>query len=140
MKFALTLLAGFLLFGVVPSLAVENELSLDSRVAKIKLPVDDVELNYCEANPHMMVELVAGNTSIQGVRFFIGDGKVAVPLEADSLHGIKFQSSQVLKHGHKFAKYSVVELEEGYLTISDLKPGDVYVVMPAVNFVPKKKS
>lgn len=139
MKLIMVTLFGIGILGIVPLLAKENEPSLDSRVPKIKLPVADIELSYMEASPRMMLEIVAGTTTIEGVRFFVGDGKVAVPLEADELNGIRFQKSQLLKHGHKFAKYSTVELEEGYLTIDKLKPGDVYVVFPAVNFVIKQR-
>lgn len=138
MKNAIICVLGLVLIGVVPLSAVEKRRNLDSRVTKLKLPVADVELSYIEANPQMMVEIAAGTTTVQGVRFFVGDGRIAVPLEADSLNGIKFQSTQMLQHGHKFAKYSTVELEKGYLTVDDLQPGDVYVIMPAINFVPKK--
>jgi hypothetical protein len=138
MKNAMMWVLGLALIAIVPLSAVEKKGYLDSRVAKVKLPVADVELSYIEASPQMMVELAAGTTTVQGVRFFVGDGKIAVPLEADSLNGIKFQSTKMLQHGHKFAKYSTIELEKGYLTVDDLQPGDVYVIMPAINFVPKK--
>jgi|GEM_PF-2961826 hypothetical protein len=138
MRLATILIAGLVFVSMSSQFATKGEPRLDSRVVQITLPVADVELSYIESNPHMTVELTAGTTTIEGVRFFVGNGKIAVPLEADVQHGIRFQQTQRLHHGHKFAKYSSIELEDGYKTVDDLKPGDVYIVFPAVNFNPKK--
>ena len=129
---------GVVLIGILPLLAYDDNPKLDSRAIKVKLPVADVALSYVEASPQALVEISAGTTTIEGVRFFIGDGKIAVPLEADPLNGIRFQENQKLEHGHRFAKYSIVEVEPGYKAVDELKAGDVYIVFPAVNFVPTK--
>lgn len=118
-----------------PMFAGDVEKSIDSRVVTIKLPVADIELNYVEANHGMAIEMVASTTKISGNRFYVGDGKVAVLMEADTLNGIRFQETQMLVHGHTFKKYSIVELQPNCKSVSDLKPGDVYVEMPALNFV-----
>ena len=120
-----------------PMSAVDMDKSIDSRVVKIKLPVADVELNYVEANHGMAIDMVAGTTTISGTRFYVGDGKVALLMEADALNGIRFQESQMLVHGHTFKKYSIVELQPNCKSVGDLEPGDVYVEMPALNFVKK---
>jgi hypothetical protein len=138
MKNTMIWLFGLVLIGIVPLLAYDEEPRLDSRVVKIELPVADVKLSYVEARPQMLVKISAGTTTVEGVRFFVGDGKIAVPLEADPLNGIRFQKNQKLTNGHRFEKYSIVELESGYSTVDELKPGDVYIVFQAVNFVSKK--
>jgi hypothetical protein len=120
-----------------PMFAGDVEKSIDSRVVKIKLPVADVELNYVEANHGMAIEMVAGTTKISGTRFYVGDGKVAVLMEADPLNGIRFQESRMLVHGYIFKKYSIVELQPNCKSVGDLEPGDVYIEMPALSFVKK---
>ena len=112
----------------------ETAPSIDGRVVQIAFPIADITLDYIEARGGMSIQMVADKTSVIGNRFFVGDGTIAVELFADATAGILFQGKTKLKHGHTFKKYSVVDVQSGYKSAADLKPGDVYVIFPTLTF------
>jgi hypothetical protein len=81
---------------------------IDSRVLQVRMPNEDVELAYIENRQCFTVELSAKSVSVEGVDLYVGDGKVAVPLRAESSRGIFFQGKISLPTGHVFKKGSTV--------------------------------
>ncbi|MFO0869285.1 MAG: hypothetical protein U0935_10170 [Pirellulales bacterium] len=109
--------------------------SIDGRVVTVELPVADVTLSYVETPGAFSVELDAGNTAVRGQKFYLGDGQVAVELRATESQGILFQGTEQLNHGYVIKKYDVVKVRPGFKRASELKPGDVYVIFPGLQFV-----
>lgn len=108
--------------------------SIDGRVVRVELPPADVSLSYVETKGGMAIKLAAGAASVQGSKFFVGDGVVAVPLEVVPGRGIVLQGKTVLLHGHEFKRDSTVTVLPGFRKASDLRPGDVYVTLPGLVF------
>jgi hypothetical protein len=113
--------------------------SIDGRVLQVEMPFEDVTVMYIETKGGMAVQLQAPSASVQGTKFYVGDGKVAVELAVIARRGIVFQGKTVLKQGDKFRKESEVKVLPGYKKASELAPGDIYVTLPGVTFkVPEK--
>lgn len=114
--------------------------AIDARVVQVELPLADVGVQYVESASGMVVELNAGNASVRGTKFYIGDGTVALELKVDHPRGIVFQGREDwIEHGSRFKKYSVIEVLPGYRQASDLEPGDVYVTLRGMNWkLPKE--
>lgn len=121
------------------SLKVSARRGPDSRVTKITFPAEDVVLSYGERAPVFVVGLTTASAALEAPRVYIGDGEVALQLRADESKGIFFQGDIPLKSGHKFEKGSTVEVRPGFKWAKDLKPGDVYVILPGVKFVRPKE-
>ena len=113
--------------------------SIDGRVVQVELPNEDVTLYYVESKGGMAVELRTPSASVSGTKFYVGDGKVAVELVSHGTNGIFFQGKTKLKQGFVSKKYAVVDVLPGHKKASELGPGDVYITMPAVNFMLPKK-
>jgi len=112
---------------------------IDARVVQIRMPNEDVELSYIERTECFTVALLAKSASVEGVDFYVGDGKVAVGLKAHTSEGIIFQGSTKLPTGYVFKKGSTVKVLPGYKQATDLAPGTVYITLPGVTFeVPEK--
>ena len=111
---------------------------IDSRVVQVRMPDEDVEIAYVERRECFTVELLAKSASVEGVNFYVGDGTVAVELEAHASDGIFLQGKTKLQDRHFFKKGATVKLLPGYKRASALAPGTVYVMLPGVTFeVPK---
>lgn len=113
---------------------VRGEDVVDARVVQVSMPNEDVELSYIERRECFTVALLATSASVEGVDFYVGDGKVAVPLKAHSSEGIIFQETTNLPTGYVFRKGSIIEVLPGYKRAADLTPGTVYVTLPGVTF------
>lgn len=88
--------------------------SIDGRVTQVALPVEDIHVSYVEAKGAVYVKLDARTASVGGTRFYVGDGKIAVELEARSSKGIFFQGrDDLLPQGSVIAKYSVIDVLPG---------------------------
>lgn len=124
------LLMAFCALLVSPINLVDDRIS--SRVVQVCLPVEDVQLSYNEGDP-FTVELKSPNASIEGIKFFIGDGQVALELKADPTDGILFQGKK-LPHGYVFKTLAIVKVEPGFKKAKDLPPGTIYVKLPGVEF------
>lgn len=111
----------------------------DSRVTQIRFPDEDIVLSYGERAPVFVVGLTTASAALEAPLVYIGDGEVALPLRADESKGIFFQGDIPLKSGDKFGKGSTVEVRPGFKWAKDLKPGDVYVILPGVKFVRPKE-
>lgn len=113
-------------------------LTVAAGVVRVRLPAQDVTLFYVEAKGGFTVKLEAKDGTVEGKKFYIGDGAIAIDLVADPAEGIFLQGVRY-RQGDQFKKGSTVKVRPGYKKASDLKPGDVYVVLPAVKFeVPAK--
>lgn len=107
--------------------------SIDGRVLQVCLPNEDVVLTYVEAREVFTVKLEAVSASIEGQRFYIGDGQVAVELVAHPSNGV-FLQGQSLKSGHTFKRGGTVQVKPGYKKAKELLPGSIYVILPTVSF------
>ena len=109
----------------------------DGRVTQIRLPKEDVTLFYVERN-FFTVALRGKTAEVEGRKFYIGDGSVAAELSAHASEGIYFQGQKKLQ-GEKFKVGDTVILKPGYKKAGDLKPGDIYVILPGVTFKEPEK-
>ena len=108
-------------------------------VVQVELPDEDVTLHWFESRGGMTIQLETQKATVQAQRMYLGDGKVAVELVADHPDEIRFQGQSTVKHGHKFLNRSVIQVQPGYKKAVELKPGDVYVILPGIRFeLPKK--
>jgi hypothetical protein len=107
--------------------------SIHSGVVQVRLPREDLTLLFVEARGGMTVCLKGVESQVEGRRLFLGDGRVAVALEATTA-GILFQGRTGLNQGFRFRVGSVVRLLPGYRKAAELKPGDVYVTLPGITF------
>jgi hypothetical protein len=107
--------------------------SIDGRVIQIRLPKEDVALSYVETIGGFSVALRTATSEVQGQKLYIGDGITAAELIAHNSKGIFFQDREMVS-GEGFKIGQVVKLRPGYKRAVDLKPGDIYVVMPGVTF------
>lgn len=107
--------------------------SIDSSVVQVRLPGEDATLFYVEAKGGFTVKLETENSSIEARKLYLGDGEVAVLLEAHPLKGPYFQGAE-LNQGFIFKKNATIPLKRGYKKASDLEPGSVYVILPGVTF------
>ena len=62
----------------------------------------------------MSVELRTPTASVRGTNFYVGDGRVAVPLQVITGRGIVFQGKTELEQGFQFRKGSAVKVLPGY--------------------------
>jgi hypothetical protein len=106
--------------------------SIDGRVVRVDMPVEDITLLYVETAGAFSVQLETASVSVRGTKFYLGDGKVAVELASTPLKGIVFQGRQKLEQGYKFKRWTAVEVQPGYKQAADLMPGDIYLVLAAV--------
>jgi hypothetical protein len=113
--------------------APASEDSIDGRVIQVVLPAQDVTLFYVESRAVFTVQLKTEGASVQGQRFYIGDGKVAMELVAHVTDGIFLQGVKY-RQGDQFKKGAVITVRPGHKKASELKPGEVYVVLPGVSF------
>jgi hypothetical protein len=112
--------------------------AIDGRVIQVQLPNEDITLYYVEARAVFTVKLETRSTTMEGQRFYIGDGQVAVELVAHATDGIFLQTVKY-KQGDQFKKGSTIKIQPGNKKAADLLPGDVYVTLPGVTFeLPKK--
>lgn len=111
---------------------------IDGRVVQVTLPHSDIQVVYLEARGGMSLELTAGGVKVIAPKIYVGDGKVAIPLEAHGTDGIFLEGSKSVNSGHVFKQYSVVEINAEHKLASDLQPGDIYIEFPTVNFKVKK--
>jgi len=107
--------------------------SMDSRVIQVTLPADDVTLSYVERQPGFTVRLQTPSASVEGEKLYIGDGAVAIDLVAHPSQGI-FLQGVMYRQGDKFEKGRIIKLRPGHKKATELKPGEVYVVLPGVSF------
>jgi hypothetical protein len=78
------------------------------------------------------------SASVEGEKLYIGDGAVAIDLVAHPSQGIFLQGVKY-HQGDKFAKGGSIKVRPGHKKATDLKPGEVYVVLPGVSFeLPKE--
>lgn len=106
---------------------------IDGRVTRVTLPAQDVTLLYIEARAVFTVQLKTERASVEGQRLYVGDGEVAIELVAHPTDGIFLQGVKY-RHGDQFKKGSAIKVRPGHKKASELKPGDVYVVLPGVSF------
>ncbi len=104
----------------------------DGSFTWVSLPADDVTFTYVERAP-FTVKVEAAGSTVEGRRFYIGDNKVAIELVAHPLDGIFLQG---VNRGGNFimTKGATISVKPGYKKPLDLKPGDVYVVLPGIKF------
>ncbi|QDV29194.1 hypothetical protein Spb1_10700 [Planctopirus ephydatiae] len=107
--------------------------SIDGRVVQVRLPDQDITLSYVERKSGFTVELESNDGSVEGQKLFVGDGTVAIELVAHPSNGIFLQGNQY-RQGDQFKKGSTIKLKPGFKKASALTAGDVYVVLPGVNF------
>lgn len=134
------LLFAYLVFSVLalclPAVSMtpdDRPTTVDGRVVQMKLPAQELRLSYIESRSTFTVELAADVASVQAEKMYIGDGTIAIELRADSTNGI-FLQDELLQHGTRLEKQAVVKVKPGYKQATELKPGDVYVVLAGVNF------
>jgi len=114
--------------------------SIDSSVVQVRLPGEDATLLYVEAKGGFTVKLETENSAIEARKLYLGDGNVAVLLEAHPLKGPYFQGAE-LNQGYVFKKNATIPLKHGFQRACDLAPGSVYVILPGVTFeAPKAKN
>lgn len=124
---------------VFTSVRAEERSEIDANVVQIQLPPEDVTLYYLEMKGGMAIELRTESSSIIGKKFYVGDGVVATELVAHNTRGIMFQKKTELHQGFVFKKNSTVIVLPEYKHASELQPGDVYVILPNVDFkLPRK--
>lgn len=127
------------LCGFTPSWSAAAADSIDSSVVQVRLPGEDATLLYVEAKGGFTVKLETEHSSIEARKLYLGDGEVAVLLEAHPLNGPYFQGA-ALNQGFVFKKNATIPLKLGYKKASELPPGSVYVILPGVTFeAPKAK-
>jgi hypothetical protein len=132
---------GFMLLAIIgmttPSSAISAE-TIDGGVVQVRLPGEDATLLYVETRGGMTVKLQTDNSSIAARKMYLGDGNVAVLLEAHPLKGPVFQGDE-LDQGYVFQKDATIKVRPGYKKAVDLPVGSLYVILPGVTFeVPKK--
>lgn len=125
------LIVSGVLIGLSPHLLRAE--SIDGRVVQMHLPNQDITLSYVERKGGFTVELQTKSASIEGQKFFVGDGKVAVMLVAHSTDGIFLQGDRLL-HGAKIKAGSTIKVKPGYKNAANLSAGDVYVKLLGVQF------
>lgn len=112
--------------------------SIDGSVTQIELPPEDVTLFYVERKGGFTVKMETDTAAVEGQKFYIGDGKIAIDLIAHPSKGIFLQGVHY-RQGEKFKKGSAIKVRPGYKKASTLRPGDIYVTLPAVLFkLPEK--
>lgn len=107
--------------------------SIDGRVVQVQLPAQDVTLYYIESKGGFTVKLESGASSVEGQKLYIGDGEAAVELVAHPTDGIFLQGVKY-RQGDQFKKGSTIKIGPGHKKAAELRPGDVYVVLPGVSF------
>lgn len=107
--------------------------SIDGRVVQFQMPAEDFTLYYVEAREVFTVKLASKTASIEAPRMYIGDGEIAIELYANSINGLRLQSTDK-KQGDTFKQDSRIQVEPGYKRASELKPGDLYVTLPGIIF------
>lgn len=108
--------------------------SADGRVIHFRLPKEDIGIDYVERLPVFLVNLRTKDAEIEAQDLYIGDGDVAIPLQAHQSKGIFMQGDIQLKSGDRFEKGSKIKLKKGFKTAKELKPGEIYVILPGVTF------
>jgi hypothetical protein len=108
-------------------------LTVGASVVQVRLPAQDITLLYVEAAGGFTVKLEAKDGTVEGKKYYIGDGAVAIDLVADPADGIFLQGVKY-RQGDQFKNGSTIKVRPGYKKASDLKPGDVYVTLPGVTF------
>ncbi|MGC4002074.1 MAG: hypothetical protein QM811_02550 [Pirellulales bacterium] len=126
------------LVGLILSITVSAQAQgpiLDTRIISVRMPQEDLTLCYFEGSPSMGIELTSLSASIRGNRFYVGDGEIALLLDA-SQSRLTFQgTADGIAHGHVFKKGAKLQVLPGYKQVTDLKPGDVYLEFPGITFV-----
>lgn len=112
--------------------------TIDGRVVQITLPSEDYSVIYTETKGGMSFELRGKTSSIQGQRLYVGNGTIAVLLEAHPSDGVIFQG-QIDANGLKFTKGSVIQVKPGFKKATELQPGDIYVTLLNIDFQISKK-
>jgi hypothetical protein len=122
-------------FAVALSLAVQPPsptAKLDAGVVAFKMPLAAVKMALVESRGGMTVKLSTETAYVSGSKFYIGDGDIAILLEATN-DGI-FLQGQKLTHGQSLALHATVAVKPGYKKAEDLKAGDVYAILPGQIF------
>lgn len=131
------LLGGIFLTLWTPTLVLADA---DPGVVHVRLSKSDVGISFVESSGGMTVELKCQSASVCGRTLYIGDGSVAIPLTANN-SGIWLQGKSRYRQGDRFRVDSTISVRPGYKSVRDLAPGNVYVVLPGVEFVlPKMTS
>ncbi len=107
--------------------------SVDGRVVQVRFPVEDVVFSYVEARTLFTVQMESKSASIEAPRMYIGDGEVAILLEARGDQGLYLQGESI-SQGNGLKAGSAVKLRPGFKKAADLAPGTIYVTLPAVQF------
>jgi hypothetical protein len=128
------------LIGAVTVLAflAQERSGLPAGVTRITLPPGEVTLEFVKSKKTPTVKIIVGQTVIEGERLFLGDGKVAMEVEATK-EGMHFPSSTgkkglVLEGEWTNQPGAVIDLGTDYLGLDQLKAGSVYVITPSVKF------
>ena len=108
-------------------------LTVGASVVQVRLPAQDITLFYVETKDGFTVKLEAKDGSVEGKKYYIGDGAVAIDLVADPADGIFLQGVRY-RQGDQFKNGSTIKVRPGYKKLSDLRPGDVYVTLTGVTF------
>lgn len=142
MRAATLLLLASVLFGLCNSLGSEEKVrredtissDADGRVIHVRLPNEDIGISYAERFPVFVVNLTTKHAEIEAQDLYIGDGSVAAPMTAHQSHGIFLLGDIPLKSGDRFKKGSTIKLKKGFKSAKDLKPGEIYVILPGIKF------
>jgi hypothetical protein len=106
---------------------------LDAGVTAFKMPLAAAKLQLIESRGGMTVKLSTETAAVSGAKFYIGDGDIALLLEATN-EGIRLQGDVKLPHGHVLPLHATVPVKAGYLKAENLKAGDVYAILPGLVF------
>ena len=116
------------------SLAIHAQAqSIRGEVVQVRMPAEDIRFAFVESRGGMTVELRTESTSVQGRKLYVGDGAVALELEAND-SGIWLQKSERFGQGDRLPVGSTIAVKPGYHSAVDLKQGDVYVILQGIKF------
>ncbi len=112
--------------------------SISGDVTQVRLPAEAIRFSFTETSAGMAVRMKAGEASIQSRKMYVGDGSVAILLEAND-SGIWLQGTEKYRQADTIASGSTINVKRGFLSVNDLKKGDVYVVLEGIHFeLPKQ--
>jgi len=115
----------------------EEEARIPLVITQVTLPASDTVITLVEQKKGRAVRVMSKGVVVQAVRIFLGDGKVAIEIEA-SADGVRMNGAFTAP-GFKFHKGAVIELPADHLKAAELKAGDVYVIAPGITFEAQKK-
>ena len=113
---------------------------IPAQVIQVVFPAGDVSISIVETKKGKAVRVSVKDSSVQAKRVYLGDGNVAVEVEATE-DGVRINGKKgglTSNLGYTFEKGSIIAILPGQLKAGAVKAGEVYATVPGIEFVLEK--